>query len=120
MMTDSELIEAQGQLQTIDTEVAALDQAIRDCIDKSREFNDARHEHQRKRTAILKASEDLRKRVVEALVERKRIANEKARAEAEARANAEAEERANRPPEPTVADLMKTVEELKAKLEEKG
>lgn len=116
-MTDSELIEAQGRLAEVDTEVAAIDQSIRDCIDKAREFNDARHDFQRKRTAILKSSDDMRKRVVEALVERKRIANEKARAEAEARAKAEADSRAKLP---TVDELMKTVEELKAKLDEKG
>lgn len=119
-MTDNEFTEAQGRLAEVDTEVAALDQAIRDCIEKAREFNEARRAHSNKRTAILKAAEPTRIAVQQHVAELKRRHNEKVRAEAEARAKAEAEAKAKLPPEPTVADLMKTVEELKAELEKRG
>jgi chromosome segregation ATPase len=115
-MTDSEFTAAQGRLAEVDTEVAAIDQSIRDVIDKSREFNDARRDLSRKRTAILKAAEPVRAAVQQHALELKKAANEKARAEAEARAKAEK----NAPPQPTVADLMKTIEELKAKIDGKG
>lgn len=85
-MTDEEFIAAQAKLAEIDTECAALDRVERDCIERAREFNDARRTATGKRTSLLKGASDLRQAVAEHAMQVKRQQAAKAAEEAAAKA----------------------------------
>lgn len=91
-MTNEEYLSAQAQLTAVETEAAALQQQVRDYIDKAREFNDARRATDLKRTALLKSAEPLRQLVAAHVAELKQQAVAKVKAEAEAKAAARAQE----------------------------
>lgn len=109
-MTPEELTNAQGQLAQIDTELAAIDQGIRDCITRSQEFNAARRVKQAQRTELEKASEPLRQAVAAQVADNKRAAAEKAKQEA-----------ASKPAEPNPLEVLQAqVTKLTALLEAKN
>lgn len=122
-MTNDEYTNAQAQIANAETEIAALTQAERDCIEKAREFNDACKVARNKRTGLVKAIEPLRIAVRQhqdqLAIEAKRLANEQAKAEAERRAKQEAEQAAAR--EQTELEKLRAENaELKAKIVEQA
>lgn len=90
-MTPEQYQTAKAQLEAVDTELAALDQQVRDYIDKAREFNHARAVASSKRTELSKSAQPLRETVAAVEAEMRRIAAEKAQAEAAERERLAAE-----------------------------
>lgn len=115
-MTNEELQAAEAKITEAETEIAALDQHINACIEKAREFNLERRVASGKRTALVAGIGPVRAAVAEHYAaeraEKKRLAIEKAQAEAEAKAAQAAG--------PDVAELQKENERLRAELAAKG
>ncbi len=89
-MTNDELQLAQAKITEVETEVAALSQTERDCIDKAREFNEACRAARSRRTGLIRAIEPVKAAVAEhlqqAAIEAKRIVSEQAAKDAAAKA----------------------------------
>ncbi len=118
-MTDEGLKTAQAQLTQLETEIAALSQTERECIERARQMNDACRVARTKRTELTHAIETLRQRVnlevTARAVEAKRIANEQAAKEAaEKAAKAAAEPKPPSELEQLRQELAALREEIKA------
>lgn len=86
---------AASELEAADTELADLDAKIVESISAARVHNRQRKEFEQKRDELRSKVQPLREAVARHLIEQKRIAGERAKAEAEARAKVEAEAKAN-------------------------
>jgi ribosomal protein S15P/S13E len=64
-MTNEEYNEAQNQLVAADTEIAALEQTERECIQQARRYNDARKQATASRVALQERVAPLRQIVAE-------------------------------------------------------
>lgn len=113
MLTPEQLQADEALLTKIDTEVAALRQTQRDCIDRAREFNQAGRDARGKETELLKNAEPVRQRVAQHVIEARQAAIAKAKEEAAAKANEP------KPPNP-IEVLTAKVEELTKQLAAKG
>lgn len=113
-MTPEQAQAAQAQLTQVDTELAALDQTINDCIVQARDFNNKTRDARNKRTSLDAQAAPLRIAVAEYVRGVKQTQAAQAKAEADARSKAEAETKAKQASE---TDRLKAEnEELKAKL----
>lgn len=86
MLTPEQLQAAEAELARIDTEVAALRQTQRDCIDKAREYNQAGRDARGKETVLLKQAEPWRQAIAAHVIELRMRKAEQAKAEAAAKA----------------------------------
>lgn len=93
-MNQQEYESAVATLTKVDTEITALGQTMRDCIDRAREFNAATAAAKAKRTELEKSVAPLREQVQAYEIEQKRILAEQQKAKAEADAKAAAEAKA--------------------------
>lgn len=113
-MTPAQYLEAKAQVVAADTEAAALDQQVRDCIEKAREWNLARRVASDKRAALTKAIEPVRESVAAYEAEQRR---KKAEEEIEKQRKKAEEEAAAKAKEKTELDQAKAeIETLKAAL----
>lgn len=94
-MTDAELQQHQGEIVRLQTEIDALSVVERDCIEKAREFNDARRAATNKRTGLMHRADQLRTAMAQELMRRdvevKRLAREKSEQERLVKERAEAD-----------------------------
>lgn len=114
MLTAEEYTAAKAALTTADTERAAIDQAIRDAIEKAREYNDQTRALRNKITAIDRATAGTRAQVTEYEVEQKRLLSEQRRAQAAAAAEAKAKEVSE------LAQAQAKIADLESQLAAKG
>lgn len=114
-MNNAQYEAAVASLATVDTELATLDQTIRDNIAKAREHNDIHRAAANQRTALTAKAEPLRKAVAEYRLILKQQAAAKAKEEAESRAakaKEEAEKKAAEAEQSELAQLRARVAEL--------
>jgi hypothetical protein len=112
--------EVQAKLAEYDNEIAAHAQTERQCVEQVRYFADGRRNAAAKRAAVELAAQPLRDLLREHVVEQRRLAAEKAKAEAEAKAKAEAELRSKREAEAAEAKAKEAgeLEVAKARIAE--
>ncbi len=119
-MTDKEYEEAKATLVHADTEIAAMEQRGRDCIEKAREFNNLRAAIRNQITEAQTKVAPLRELVTAHEVEQKRLLSIQRRTEAvEAAKKAEGDRKAAVESEARdKTELVKTIEDLRRKLSE--
>lgn len=115
-MTPEQFQAAQATLAQVDTELAALDQTINDCIAQARAFNDKGRETRNARTALIAKVQPLRDECQAFSIAAK--AEQAAKAKAQAEANLKAAREREAAEAAAKAKEQSEIEKLRAELAE--